>query len=89
MKRISYFAMTALLTAGLSLTGFAQASGSSGTMSKTQAKTASSSADPCQAQKDAVTKASAGKDKKATSDAKAKLKACQDNQKKAKKKGGN
>jgi hypothetical protein len=80
MKRFSYFAMAALLTAGLSLPAMAQAKPAS-------SQTKSAMTDPCQSQKDAVTKA--GKDAKAKKTAQTDLKTCQDNQKKAKKKGGN
>ena len=88
MKKISFYAMTALLTAGLSMSAFAQT-----TPAKTAAPaTKTAAADPCQSQKDAVTKAKAAKPANAANSktASTALKTCQTNAKKAAaaKKGG-
>ena len=89
MRRFGYFAMTAVLAAGLSMTAFAQTSGST---SKTQAKTATTAAkDPCQSQKDTLAAdTKAKKDKKTLANDKTAVKTCQTNQQKAaqKKTGG-
>jgi len=86
MKRISFYAMTALLTAGLSMSAFAQTKTAAAPATKTAA------ANPCQSQMDAVTKAKAAKPANAanTKSANTALKTCQTNAKKAAaaKKGG-